>query len=97
MRKRVTVLLSEENELYTGLVREAFQAFRHRFQVVSCASNTSEIVAALRETQPRVAIISVDLQNGPLAGVQILPEIRKISLDTRTLIINGIFLSGAGD
>jgi DNA-binding NarL/FixJ family response regulator len=87
MRKQLRVLISEPNVMYCGLIRKAFEAVRCRFQVVACASSIIEVTTAIAEARPDVAVISVNLQDGRLAGLQILPQIRKVSPGTRTLIV----------
>jgi DNA-binding NarL/FixJ family response regulator len=87
MRKQLKVLISEPNVMYCSLVKKAFEAVRYQFRVVACASSTIEVINAVSKARPDVAMISVNLQDGHLAGIQILPQIRKISPDTRTLIV----------
>ena len=86
-KKKLSVLISDPNQLYGALLRQAFHVVRHRFHLVAYASNESEIIAALRDKRPEVAIINVNLKDGPLAGIRLLPEIRKISPGTRTLLV----------
>ncbi|PYU24200.1 MAG: hypothetical protein DMG32_14490 [Acidobacteria bacterium] len=85
-RNQTTVLISEPNKMYCDLLKKAFYVVRHRFQVVACASTTAEILIGIEETRPHVAIVSANLQDGPLTGIRILPEIRRINPDTRTLV-----------
>jgi DNA-binding NarL/FixJ family response regulator len=87
MHKQLRVLISEPNAMYCGLIRKAFEAVRNRFQVVACASSIIEITTAIDEARPEVAVISINLQDGHLAGLQILPQIRKFSPGIRTLIV----------
>jgi DNA-binding NarL/FixJ family response regulator len=85
-RNQTTVLISEPNKMYCDLLKKAFNVVRNRFQVVACASTSAEILAGVEETRPQVAIISANLQEGALTGVRLLPEIRRINSDTRTLV-----------
>ncbi len=85
-RNQTTVLISEPNKMYCDLLKKAFYVVRNRFQVVATASTTTEILAGIEETHPHVAIVSANLQDGPLTGIRLLPEIRRIHLDTRTLV-----------
>lgn len=86
-RDRTTVLVSEASKMYCDLLSLAFDAVRQRIQVVASASNTAEILALLPAHRPQVAIISANLEDGLLAGIQILPEVRKINPDTRILVL----------
>jgi DNA-binding NarL/FixJ family response regulator len=85
-RKQTTLLISEPNRMYCDLLKKAFYVVRNKFQIVACASNTAEILAGLEETRPQVAIVSANLQDGPLTGIRLLPEIRRIRPETRTLV-----------
>lgn len=85
-RNQTTVLISEPNKMYCDLLKKAFYVVRNRFQVVASASTTAEILIGIEETRPHVAIVSANLQDGPLTGIRMLPEIRRINSDTRTLV-----------
>src|SRR5215471_15168590 len=82
-KNQTTVLISEPNKMYCDLLKKAFYVVRNRFQVVASASTTAEILVGIEETRPNVAIVSANLQDGPLTGIRILPEIRRINSDTR--------------
>src|SRR6202030_2837084 len=68
-RNQTTVLISEPNKMYCDLLKKAFYVVRNRFQVVATASTTGEILIGIEETRPHVAIISANLQDGPLTGI----------------------------
>jgi two-component system nitrate/nitrite response regulator NarL len=76
--------------MYCDLLSIAFYAVRDRFQVVGAASSTTEVLTALHEHRPQVVILSDNLVDGLLAGIRILPEIRRISPDTRILLVAGL-------
>jgi DNA-binding NarL/FixJ family response regulator len=85
-RIQTTVLISEPNKMYCDLLKKAFYIVRNRFQVVASASTAAEILMGIEETHPHVAIVSANLQDGPLTGIRLLPEIRRINSETRTLV-----------
>src|ERR1700679_1379138 len=72
--------------MHGDILQKAFYTVRDRFDIVACVDNTAEILAALQEHQPEVVIISCDLQNGPLAGLQVLPVIRSSYQNTEVLV-----------
>jgi len=88
-RKCTSLLISEASKLYCDLLSTAFYGVRERFHVVAAVSNTTETLAALREHSPQIAIISETMEDGALAGFQILPEIRRITPDSRILLVMG--------
>ncbi len=75
--------------MYCDLLRMAFCAVRDHFHVVGAASSTAEILTVLQECRPQVAIISDHLEDGPLTGIRILPEIRRVNPATRILLVMG--------
>jgi DNA-binding NarL/FixJ family response regulator len=73
--------------MHCGLMRKAFSSVRQRFQVVAYAASAGEILAALQEYRPQVAVISSDLKDGALTGVPLLSVIRRDYPHTRTLFV----------
>jgi DNA-binding NarL/FixJ family response regulator len=86
---RTSVLISEASKMYCDLLNMAFSAVRERFNVVASASSAAEILSAVQEQRPQVAVISDQLEDGPLAGLRIVPEVRRINPDTRILLAMG--------
>jgi two-component system nitrate/nitrite response regulator NarL len=86
---RTSVLISEASKMYCDLLSMAFLGVPERFEVVASASNTAEILAKIQELRPKVAIVSDSLEDGPLAGLRILPEIRRTTPETRILVAMG--------
>jgi len=86
---RTTVVISEASKMYCDLLGKAFEAVRDRFNVVASACNIEEILSVVQSQRPQVAIISDNLSDGPLAGIRVLPEVRRINPDTRILVAMG--------
>jgi DNA-binding NarL/FixJ family response regulator len=72
--------------MHCDLLSKAFYSVRHRFHVIAIVSSKVEILTALNQGRPRVAVISSDLQDGPLSGLHILPEIRRTHPETKILV-----------
>ena len=89
MRTQTSVLISEPTKMYCDLLRKAFSSVRKRFQVVAYAASAGEILAALQKYRPQVAVISSDLQDGPLTGVRLLSVIRREYPAIRILLVMG--------
>jgi two-component system nitrate/nitrite response regulator NarL len=87
--ERTRVLISEASKMYCDLLKMAFLAVPDRFEVVASASNTTEILALIQEHRPKVAIVSDNLEEGPLSGLRILPEVRRANPETRILVAMG--------
>src|ERR1019366_690837 len=87
MPTQISVLISESTRMHCDLLRNAFYSVRQRFQVVAFASSTVEVLTALQHRRPQVAVISSDLQDGPLSGIRILPEIHRTYPETKILVL----------
>jgi DNA-binding NarL/FixJ family response regulator len=87
MRTQISVLISDSTKMHCDLLRKAFYYVRHRFRVVAFTSSTVEVLTALQQNRPQVAVISSDLQDGPLSGLRILPEIRRTRPETKILLV----------
>src|ERR1700730_17022137 len=83
---RTSVLISEASKMYCDLLKMAFLAVPERFDVVACGTKSSEILALIQAHRPTVAIISDNLEDGPMAGLRMLPEIRRANPETRILL-----------
>jgi DNA-binding NarL/FixJ family response regulator len=73
--------------MHCDLLRKAFYSVRQRFQVVAFASSTAEVLKALEQKLPQVVLLSSDLQEGPLTGLRILPEIRSTHPETKIIVV----------
>jgi DNA-binding NarL/FixJ family response regulator len=83
----ISVLLSESSRMHGDVLLKAFDSVRNRFSVVACAASTAEILSAVEEHHPQVAVVSCDLQDGPVAGMRILPAIRATYPNTKLLVM----------
>ena len=72
----VTVLVSDPNSMGCQLLAGALRNSDLHFDVVACATNSKEIVRAVGEHEPDVAVISAKLEDGPFAGLKALRQVR---------------------
>jgi two-component system nitrate/nitrite response regulator NarL len=84
-----SLLVSGSDRMYCDFLCKAFASARNKFHIVASASSSAEILAAIRETRPEVAIVSSDLQDGPSAGIRHLALIRKAHPGLRILVSMG--------
>jgi DNA-binding NarL/FixJ family response regulator len=57
------------------------------FRVIGVAVSTSEVVQALKREEAQVAVISANLQEGPLSGFKLLRELRSSQPRTRVILL----------
>jgi DNA-binding NarL/FixJ family response regulator len=72
----ISVLIADANRMFCQLVSRELKRSRYHFSVAACAIDSVGVRRALGERQPHVATISANLQDGPLAGFELLHELR---------------------
>lgn len=87
---RARVLVSEASKMHCDLLTLAFSAVGDRFHVIAAVSNVAEILRVVQEDRPEIVMVSDHLQDGPLAGIRILPEIRKLHPASRILVLTAV-------
>ena len=85
----VNVVIAEANQLNCQLVENAFKPRRSRVAIVGSAVGSTHALALLREHEPDIAIISAQLEDGPLEGYHVLRELRSLQSRTRAIILLG--------
>ena len=101
---RISVLVAESNQMGSQLMAAAFRGQERRMQVEVVAADSATIVKALQKKRPQIAVISVRLQDGPVAGLKVLhdlcagehsvPVVLLLDSEDRELIVE-CFRSGA--
>lgn len=84
--EKVTVLVADATRMDCQLVSDAIQ--RHsRFRVIGNLTSSSEIISAVRNQQPDVAVISARLQEGSSAGLRVLQGLRALHVRSRIVML----------
>ena len=84
--KVISVLVADENRMACQLLTSSLQR-NNNFRVVGFATSMSEVLESLKEDEAQVAVISANLQDGPLSGFQLLRELRSSHPRTRTILL----------
>jgi len=72
----IRVALADASRMRSQLMVTAFQRSHRRIMVVGTASDPSGLCRLLRESQAHVAVISSDLQSGPISGFEAVKDVR---------------------
>jgi two-component system nitrate/nitrite response regulator NarL len=73
----ITVIVADSSRMDCQLLADAIQ--RHNnFRVVARASSCSEVISAVSQIKPDVAVISARLQEGVLSGLRVLRDLRAL-------------------
>ena len=82
----ISVLVADENRMGCQLLASSLQR-NSNFRVVGCAVSMVEVLQALKESEAQVAVISANLQEGPLSGFKLLRELRIAHPKTRVILL----------
>ena len=74
----ITVVLADATRMGCQLLMDAIQRSNH-FRVVGSAIAREEVLSLVRKEQPDIALISSRLQDGALAGLLVLLELRYLA------------------
>jgi DNA-binding NarL/FixJ family response regulator len=83
----VNIVIAEANHMNCQLVESAFRPRRTGVSVVASAVDANRALTLLKEELPDVAIISAQLQEGPLEGYRVLRELRALQTRTRAIML----------
>jgi len=83
----ITLLISAESRVDGQLLANALERSRRGFNVISCAFSQTELESEISAKTPDVALVSQDLQDGPLAGLHGLGKLRNASPQTRSVVL----------
>jgi two-component system nitrate/nitrite response regulator NarL len=75
-RSQIRVLVALDTPMDCQLLETAAKRSRQRLDIVACAVSRHGILDCFSRDDVDVALINADLQDGPLAGLDALPEIR---------------------
>src|ERR1019366_8585151 len=84
---KISILIAESNPMGGQLVAGALRRCRQYFDIVASCSNSLEGIRNLRELAPEVALISVDMQDGPLMGFRVLQELHASQARTAAIML----------
>ena len=74
--KTIHVLIGLETPMDCQLLQTAVKSSQQRFDIVACAVSRRNILDCFSREDIDVALINVDLEDGRLAGLEVLPDLR---------------------
>jgi two-component system nitrate/nitrite response regulator NarL len=81
-----TVVIADACRMDCRLLTQAIQVNGH-IRVIACATSCAEVISAVRENQPDVAVVSTTLQDGVFAGLLVLQELRALQAQSRVIML----------
>jgi DNA-binding NarL/FixJ family response regulator len=88
--KSISVLVAEATAMSGELVAGALRRCRRNFRILGPAYNYADAVHLAKDYAPNVAVISTQLEDGPLAGFKVLNQIRAAGLATSTVMLTDV-------
>jgi two-component system, NarL family, nitrate/nitrite response regulator NarL len=84
---KIRVLVAESNRMASQMMETVLQRHRRKFEVQTITSGSSEVIEYLKTSDTQVAVISAELQDGPLAGFRVLEQLRAFNSNTAPIIL----------
>src|SRR6266849_3687155 len=85
--RRVSVLVADNSKMGCQLLADTLEQSPYRLRVVACAHTSRELLRAAGEHEPRVALISANLEDGRMTGVRALQELRVSQQKTLSVVL----------
>lgn len=80
------ILLAQETAFKNELLSEALSR-QSNFSVVGTATKIATVLEAIRGTEVDVVLISINLEDGPLSGIDALHRVREHSISIRSVVM----------
>src|ERR1700681_469762 len=86
---RIRVVVAEGTLLASQLISTALKRCGNKFDVHALTGESGDALRAIHEHHPDVALISAELQNGPMAGLNVLNEMRISRIKAASVMLIG--------
>jgi DNA-binding NarL/FixJ family response regulator len=86
-RNRVRVLVADESTMGCELLRTAFNRFANKFEVAGCEVSVAGVIRRVSQGHVDVALISADLADGRLMGLEALRALHPSHPACRVVIL----------
>jgi two-component system nitrate/nitrite response regulator NarL len=87
---KIRVVVAEGSLLASQLISTALKRCGNKFHIHALTGESGDALRAVHEHHPDVAVISAELQNGPMAGLNVLNEIRLSQIKTVSVMLIGM-------
>ena len=86
-RRVINLLIADDSPMDCELLKTALTRSRSPFRVVSCAVSQADTLRCVNAHSPDVALISENLQDGPLTGFGVLSELHHSFPKTDVIVL----------
>ena len=86
-RTNIRVLIALDSPMDCKLLQNALRRFRRQFEIVACAVSKNDILHSFSRGNVDVALVNADLEDGRMAGLEILSELHASYQKTPVVIL----------
>jgi two-component system nitrate/nitrite response regulator NarL len=86
-RTSIRVLIALDSPMDCKLLQNALRRFRRQFEIVACAVSKKDILHSFSRGNVDVALVNADLEDGRMAGLEILSELHASYQKTPVVIL----------
>jgi DNA-binding NarL/FixJ family response regulator len=84
--KSISILVADENRMACQLLASSLER-KSNFKVIDTAVNIQEALHSLKRERADVVVMSVNLKDGPLSGLDLLRDVRVSFPRTRSIVL----------
>ncbi len=86
-RRVINLLIADDSHMNCQLLKTAFSRSRSPFRIVGCAISREDVIDSMKSHHPDIALISQNLQDGPLTGFRALNELHHSFPETSVILL----------
>jgi two-component system, NarL family, response regulator DegU len=86
-RNRIRVLVADESTMGCELLRTAFKRYSSQFEVAGCEVSAAGVGRSMSQDHVDVALVSADLEDGRLMGLEALRRLIPLQPGSRVVIL----------
>src|SRR5579864_5081805 len=83
---KIRVLVADSSRIHTSLLADALR-LDPLLEVTAFESDSTKLIAALKDQETDVLVISSSLDEQPSRGIEVLIELRALQLNTRAVLL----------
>jgi len=87
LRENISVLIADADRMSGHMIADGLTRGRHDIAVVGVSNNSLETIRELKKNRPDIALINAHLEDGLLAGYNVLQSLQTLSPKTAAIML----------
>jgi DNA-binding NarL/FixJ family response regulator len=83
----ISVLIADADRMSGHLIADELTRGRHEIEVIAVSKSSAETILELEKRRPDIALINTHLEDGRLAGYNVLRSLQTLSLKTAAIML----------